>query len=81
MSSTLTIELDSTLAHDLERLATQANTTVADLAADALKSVVLQHDRDARAREKALGYLNKGFRSGDGLPLTRDEIYDRGSLH
>ena len=79
--STLTIELDGTLAGDLERLAMQANTTVADLATSALKSVVTQRDKDARAREKALGYLNKGFRRGDGKPLTHDEIYDRGSLH
>lgn len=79
--STLTIELDSTLANDLESLATQANTTVAALAATALKNVVVQRHRDAKAMEKALGYLDRGYQSGDGKPLTRDEIYDRGSLH
>ena len=79
--STLVIELDSALASDLERLAAQANTTVSAIAASALKNVVTQQGREARAREKALGYLNRGLHSGDGKPLTRDEIYDRDSVH
>ena len=81
MSSTLTLELDSALASDLERLALQDKTSVADLAAGVLKELVLQRDREARIRETALGYLNKDFRSSDGQPLTRDEVYNRGAVH
>ena len=81
MSNTLTLELDSALANDLERLALQENMSVEDLAASALKTAVLQRDRSAKIRETALGYLDKGFRSGDGQPLTRDEVYNRGAVH
>ncbi|MDB6139844.1 MAG: hypothetical protein JWO94_2916 [Verrucomicrobiaceae bacterium] len=79
--STLILEIDSALASGLERLATQANTTVADLAASALKSVVSQGDRSTATLEKALGHLNRGLRSGDGQPLTRDEVYHRARVH
>lgn len=81
MSSTLTLELDNELASDLERLARQANTSVGDLASKTLRMAVARFDRETRARETAFAYFNKPLRSGDGKALTRDEIYDRGSLH
>lgn len=78
MVRNVTIALPEDVVETAERIARGSNRPLDEWLAEVMAEAVRDRVDYAEARRHALEMMKKGFNLG-GKPLTRDEIYDRGS--
>lgn len=75
--SNITLSVDSALLRDAKVVAAQRGTSVSQMMADQLESLVRKDREYELAKQEALALLEKGFDMGWSAPASRDELHER----
>lgn len=75
-SKNITLKIDETILRQCRYAAIKENKSLSKWVADSISRTVSKKRQYNMARKSALKRLNKGFNL-TGLPLRRDDIYER----
>jgi len=73
----LTVSLDQTVIHKAKVIAAQRSTSISDLVAQQIESLVSADEGYERAKKHALAMLDRGFHLGGEFKVSRDELHER----
>jgi hypothetical protein len=73
----ITLSLPKSTLRKIKLIAVKRETSVSRLVADFVETIAANDDEYAKARDRQLEWLEKGFSLGFEKPASRDEIHDR----
>ena len=77
MKTNITLKIDEHLAREAKVLAARRGTSVSQLVADELKTLVRRDKAYDTAMRRALSSLKRGYRLDWRKPTNRDELHER----
>lgn len=77
MKRNLTVQLDEETVRKARILAARRSTSVSRLVGEEITRLVTEDDAYQRARQVALGHLERGFHLGGGPLPGRESLHDR----
>jgi hypothetical protein len=73
----LTISLDRQTIRKAKVLAARRSTSISELVARQIETLVGEDENYERAKRHALALLNQGFHLGGEIRVSRDELHER----
>lgn len=73
----LTVSLERTVIRKAKLLAARESTSISELVARQIESLVDKDEQYERAKRHALALLEKGFHLGGKVRVRRDELHER----
>ena len=73
----LTVSLDRQIIRKAKLIAAQQSTSISELVARQIETLVGENESYEQAKRQALAFLDQGFHMGGKILATRDELHDR----